>query len=134
MLHLRSILSLVAACVLPCEALAEPADTRVVSPIEARIAAAAPGDTIAVGPGTYPGTLVIDKRVRLVARPGLNRPVLDAQGHGDAVEIKAEGVELRGFIIERTGTDLDGENVGIRVLAGGAVIEGTIERCSLVGD
>lgn len=129
----RFIMGLLGALVLPCGAPAQPPGAGGVSPLASRIAAAAPGDTIEVGPGTYPGRLVIDKAVRLVARPGPDRPVLDAQGYGDAVEIRAENVELRGFIIERTGSELDGENVGVRVLANGAVIQDNELRDVLFG-
>ncbi len=112
----------VAALAGPARA-AEPASAGAVqvSPLQGLIASAAPGATIEVGPGIYKGRLRIDKPVRLVGR---GRPVLDAGEHGDVVEIAAKNVTLRGFVVRGTGIDLDGENVGIRVLSAEATIEG----------
>jgi nitrous oxidase accessory protein len=90
------------------------------SPLQERIDSASPGATIDVGPGIYKGHLRIDRSVRLV---GHGRPILDAGGTGDVVEIAAENVTLRGFVVRSTGTDLYGENVGVRALSGGATIE-----------
>src|SRR5690606_18195176 len=84
------------------------------------VARAEPGDTIVVPPGTYAGPLVIDKPLTLV---GEGRPVIDGGGSGTVVTIAAEGVTLRGFAIRNSGRDVSGEPAGIRVTAGGAVIE-----------
>jgi nitrous oxidase accessory protein len=140
-LHLRSIFAALAGIAGALVALADPPaqtasaarDERPMDVLKARVAAAAPGDTVEVEPGTYVGHLVIDRSVKLVAHVGARRPVLDAGGRGDVVEIKAENVELRGFVVQRTGIDLDGENVGVRVLAAGAVIEDNEFRDVLFG-
>lgn len=94
------------------------------------VARAEPGDTIVVPPGTYEGPLVIDKPLTLV---GEGRPVIDGGGSGTVVTIAAEGVTLRGFAIRNSGRDVSGEPAGIRVTAGGAVIEDNVLREVLYG-
>lgn len=89
--------------------------------IAARIAAANPGDSIRIEPGIYHEHLRIDKAVKLIGSKGA---VIDGGGSGDIVEIVAPGAEIRGFVVRNTGTDLDKENAGIRVLAGHVVVEG----------
>jgi nitrous oxidase accessory protein len=54
---------------------------------------------------------------------GQGRPVIDGGGSGDIVEIAAPGVTFRGFVVRNTGSDLDRENAGIRVLAPEARVE-----------
>src|ERR1700744_2750018 len=49
------------------------------STISAAVAAASPGDTIVVAPGTYKEAVVITKSVSLIGLNGL-RPVIDATG------------------------------------------------------
>ena len=90
------------------------------NPLQEKIRAAAPGDTINVAAGVYRGELVIDKPIKLV---GQGRPTLDGGGNGDIVTITAPGVELRGFRVSGTGIDLDKENCAIRVKAPHTTIE-----------
>lgn len=92
----------------------------VLGPIGLAIAAASPGSTVEIGAGLYRERLRIDKPITLVGR---GRPIIDAGGSGDIVEIVAPDVTLRGFEIRNTGIDLDKENVGVRVLAPRATIE-----------
>ncbi len=89
---------------LPTTAQSQPFD------LQAAIAAAQPGDTIQVPPGTYAGPLLIDKPVTL---EGQGMPVIDSGGQGDVVTISAPDVTLRGFVIRNSGTSLDHENAGI---------------------
>ncbi len=86
----------------------------------ALIAAAQPGDVVRVSPGCYRGVVTIDKPLTL---EGIGRPVIEGFGRGDLILVTAPGVTVRGFDIRATGTDLDKENCGIRVLAPRAVIE-----------
>ena len=79
-----------------------------------KIAAAAPGATLTIEPGTYREHLRIDKPVTLVAS---GEVIIDGDGNGDIVEITAPDVTLRGFTIRNTGIDLDKENAAIRALA-----------------
>ena len=98
------VLALISIMALPAAAQSQPFD------LQAAIAAAQPGDTILVPPGTYAGPLLIDKPVIL---EGQGMPVIDSGGQGDVVTISAPDVTLRGFVIRNSGTSLDHENAGI---------------------
>ena len=98
------VLALISILALPAAAQSQPFD------LQAAIAAAQPGDTIQVPPGTYAGPLLIDKPVIL---EGQGMPVIDSGGQGDVVTISAPDVTLRGFVIRNSGTSLDHENAGI---------------------
>lgn len=82
--------------------------------LAAALAAAAPGATIVVPPGTYPGPLAIDKAVTLV---GEGWPVIQGTGHGDVITVNAADVTLRGLVIRGSGDSLDMENAGVTGLA-----------------
>src|SRR5262249_29399942 len=68
--------------------------------ISPAVAAAADGDIIRVTAGVYRDDLVIDKRLAIV---GEGQPTLFGTGLGSVVTIVADGCELRGFTIERSG-------------------------------
>jgi nitrous oxidase accessory protein len=95
-----------------------------------RLAAAAPGQTVAIPPGIYREHIVIDKAVTLV---GTDRPVIDGGGRGDVVQITVPGVTLRGFTIRNSGIDLDTESAGIRCAAAQTVIEDNVLEDVLFG-
>jgi nitrous oxidase accessory protein len=97
-----------------------PAEASAAGSIADAISRAAPGDTVRIGPGTYREQLVIDKRVTLV---GDGWPVIDGDRKGDVVVIAVEGVTLRGFVIQRSGTEVTAEPAGIRVKAGNATLD-----------
>lgn len=86
-----------------------------VSPLQARLDAAAPGARIEVGPGVYAGDLQIDRPVTLIGR---GRPLLLGSGAGTVVSVLADGVVLEGFDIDgRGGGDLGSDSSGIHVAA-----------------
>lgn len=90
------------------------------SPLQARVDAAAPGDRVEVGPGTYEGDLEIDRPVELVGR---GRPKLVGSGKGSVVRIRAPGVVVEGFDIDgREGGDLGRDSAGVHVAAQRAVV------------
>ncbi len=60
--------------------------------LNAAIAAAAPGATIKVPPGSYPGGLVIEKAVRLVGAPG--QVLIQSEGR-ECVTVRAPGVTMQ---------------------------------------
>lgn len=94
--------------------------------LAARIAAAAPGSTIRVPAGVYPGPLIIDKPVLLLGQPGA---MIDGEGRGTVVLIKANHVTFSGFTVRGTGSSLDQEDTGIMVLGSNEKILGnTLEE------
>ncbi len=92
--------------------------------------AAKSGDTICVPAGTYPGPLLINQSVQLIAEPGT---IIQGDGKGDVVQIHAPDVTLRGFTIRGTGKSLDRENAGITVLAPRVTIEDSVLEDVLFG-
>ncbi len=70
--------------------------------LNAAIAAAAPGATIKVPPGSYPGGLVIEKAVRLVGATG--QVLIQSEGR-ECVTVRASGVALQNiqFVCNGTG-------------------------------
>jgi nitrous oxidase accessory protein len=84
-----------------------------VSSLQARIDAAAPGATIVVEPGVYPGDLILDKPVTLQGR---GRPVLRGSGSGSVIRVRADHVTVDGFEIDgRGGGDLGRDSSGVHV-------------------
>ena len=100
------------------------------SSITDAIARAAPGDTIHIPPGVYREQLVIDKPITLV---GERSPVIDGERRGDVVVIAAEGVTLRGFVIQNSGTEVTAEPAAIRVTGPRATIADNVIRDALYG-
>lgn len=90
------------------------------SDLQARIDAAADGETVIVEPGVYQGTFLVTKPIKLIGR---DRPVLDAEGKGDVLILQAHDCEVRGFTIRGSGDSLDRENTGVRVLGQNTVID-----------
>ena len=87
--------------------------------VAAAIAAARPGDTVRVGPGTYREHLTIDKPLRLL---GSGLPLLDGGGEGSIVTVDAPDVTVQGFRLQGTGDNLEQENTAIAVNAPRALI------------
>ncbi len=110
-----------------------PVDSSKFGEIGRRIAAAEPGQTIAIPPGVYREHLRIDKPITLIADGAAGDVVLDGDGSGDIVEITAPGVTLRGFTIRNTGIDLDKENAAIRAIAPRVTLEDNILEDILFG-
>jgi nitrous oxidase accessory protein len=87
--------------------------------ISAALAAAEPGDTIRVSAGTYREKLVVEVPVVLL---GEGRPIIDGEGEGTVVELRAPGSVISGFHIRASGRILDQENAGIMVVADSSVV------------
>jgi len=101
------------------------------SALQPRVDAAPPGATIAVGPGTYPGDLLLDKPLRLV---GHGRPLLLGSGSGSVVRIRAAGVTIEGFDVDgRGGGDLGRDASGIHIAAHDATVRDCSIRQTLFG-
>ena len=65
--------------------------------LQAAIDAASKGDTIDVQNGTYYESVNVTKQLDL---RGIDHPVLNAGGKESAIRLLAEGISLRGFIIQ----------------------------------
>jgi nitrous oxidase accessory protein len=78
------------------------------------------GDTVRVPPGVYPGNFVIDRSIRLIGDDGA---VLDGQGQGDVLRVKAPGVIIEGLEIRNSGHNLTVMNAGVFVEPGAKDIE-----------
>ena len=87
--------------------------------LRARLAAAAPGETIVVEAGEYDGPFVVEKPVRLVARPGAE---LVGDRETSVVSVRAPGVEIAGFLIRGSGRDLAKDQAAIHITAPDAFI------------
>ncbi len=72
--------------------------------------AARPGDTIRVSAGVYEGDLLLDRTLVL---EGKGKPVIRGSGRTSTITITAPSCEVRGFIIEHCGADLQKEDSGI---------------------
>jgi len=81
------------------------------SPLQARIDAAAPGATLEVPAGEYRGDLIVDKPLLLI---GSGRPLLLGSGRGSVVRVRAANVTIEGFAIDgRRGGDLSLDSAGV---------------------
>jgi len=98
--------------------------------IRAAISAAKAGDTIHVQGGVYDGNLVLDKRISL---EGTGQPVVRGSGHGSVVTVLAAGCSVKGFVIERSGYDLQAEDSGILLKSDGNRLEDNTLRDVLFG-
>ncbi|MFO7610778.1 MAG: nitrous oxide reductase family maturation protein NosD [Candidatus Krumholzibacteriia bacterium] len=74
-----------------------------VSPLQELVAAAAPGDTLRLPAGVFAGQLTVDRPLVLLGTPAT---VLDGEGRGTVVVVKAPGTVLRGFTVQGSGYDL----------------------------
>lgn len=81
-----------------------------ISSISHAIDLAQDGDTILVGNGVYKERIVIDKSISLI---GIDKPIIDGQGKGTIVLIKAPKCTIKGFIVRGSGTSLTTEDSGI---------------------
>jgi nitrous oxidase accessory protein len=122
---MRLVVLLLALLAVPAGA--APPRTLVVAPggatLAGALAAARPGDRLLVRAGVYrEPTLVVDKAVVIVGEPGA---VLDGEGQRGLIEVRADGVTVRGLTFRNTGHTYVGERAALRVEeAGGCRIEG----------
>jgi nitrous oxidase accessory protein len=121
------LLSLFAAIWPTAPAALAAGETWVVSPqgpltsIQEAVNRATEGDTIGVYGGSYDGPLVVEKQVRLI---GHGWPVIDGQGRGSVVELRAAGIHFEGFRVRDSGASLDKADAGILVVAPEIVVAG----------
>lgn len=96
------------------------------------LAAAKPGDVLALAPGVHYGPIKVTTPVSLIGEPGA---VIDGKGEGHVVHIIAPGVTVRGVEVRNSGLTLFDQNAGIFLgqEAHGAVIEGNRIIDNLIG-
>ena len=83
--------------------------------LRARLAAAAPGDTIHVAAGRYEGPFVIDRPLTLI---GHGHPLLVGDRKTHVVAVRAADVTIEGFEIRGSGLDLSLDHAGVHVMDG----------------
>lgn len=95
--------------------------------LAAAIRSAAPGATIEVPAGNHRGPFIIDKPLRLHGTPGA---ILDGGGMANVVEIRAPDVELAGFVIRNSSSDLGRDRAGVFITAPRATVrDNTLVDC-----
>ena len=119
MVNTRAILILFVSCSLCMGARAQ-TDHHSMEKIAQLIKDAAPGDTILVPPGIYEGNLRITKPIVLDGQDGAT---FDGLGKGSVVELTVANITLRNLTIRGSGSTVDHEPSGIRVLDGPVLIE-----------
>src|SRR5262245_7219719 len=87
--------------------------------LQVAIATAQPGDTIQVSPGIYEGSIVVDRPLHL---EGIGKPVLRGLGRGSVLTVLADRCTIRGFVVERSGKDLQSEDSGILLKSSGNIV------------
>lgn len=94
------------------------------------VAAARPGDTIVVPPGTYHGRVVIDVPVTLV---GEGRPTVMGDGISSTLVIRAPGTTVRGLRVVGSGPGPVDSPSGVRVEASGVTVEDLVVEDAYAG-
>ncbi len=87
--------------------------------LRGRIAAAEPGAELEVPAGVYEGPFILDRPIRLITDASAT---LAGTGRGHVVEIRAPDVELAGFVIRRSGSNLSTDDAGVHVTGARAII------------
>jgi nitrous oxidase accessory protein len=101
-------------------------------PLQAAIAAAAPGDVLTLRAGRYDGAVVIDKPLSLIGEPGA---AIVGPGSGNVIGVIAPDVVIRNLTITGSGLDLEAMNAGVFLTqaAPRALVEGSRIENNLVG-
>jgi len=83
-----------------------------VSPLQAQVDQAEPGDTLRIPHGVFHGQLVLTKPLTVI---GDEASVLDGDDKGTVVVVKGAGTVLQGFTVVRSGWELLVDDAGILV-------------------
>jgi nitrous oxidase accessory protein len=85
------------------------------TPLRSAIAAAAPCDTLLIGPGRYAeGNILIDKPLTVI---GVGEPQLDGEGLHEVLTLQADGISLSGLVVQNSGRLSTLDVAGIKVLS-----------------
>lgn len=101
-----------------------------VTPISDLLEDVSAGDVIQLENHVYEEDVVIDKPVTLI---GSDETVIQGSGKGDVVTLKADGVQLENVRITNSGTVLDHDHAGIKILSSNNTIKQTTIENSLHG-
>ena len=85
-----------------------------------RLAHTPAGGTLTVQPGIYRGSLVIDRPVTIV---GIGHPVIQGEGTGTVLTIRAAGTTVRDLMLEGSGPGPVDNPAGVRVQADRVVLK-----------
>jgi nitrous oxidase accessory protein len=98
--------------------------------LEVLLAAARPGERILLPPGTYDGPVVIDVPVVLV---GHDLPLIQGDGTGTVLTIRAPGTVVRGIAVRGSGPGPTDNPAGISIEADEVTIEGVLVEDAYMG-
>lgn len=131
------IAALVGAAILPAAASGRSAESggacEVVPPGDAlaeRLADAAEGAVLCLGPGEHEGPLRLTRRVTI---RGDHRATIHSAGRDSTISVEADGVVLEGFRVDGSGSRFDLLDAAVRVRANGVRVEGLEIRNALFG-
>lgn len=85
---------------------------RALPPLQLYIALTPPGGTLRLEPGRYAGPAVIDKPMTL---DGGGAAVVDGDGRGTVLTVRADGVTVRGLRITNSGDSHDAVDAGLLI-------------------
>lgn len=88
------------------------------------------GGVLVLPPGTYQGPVVIDRPVTIV---GEGLPLIDGDGTGSVITIRADGVELRGIAVRGSGPGPTDNPAAIRIEADDVRIERVVVEDAYTG-
>lgn len=84
-------------------------------PLQTHIDAAASGSELTLAPGVYTGSIQIDKPLTLRGEPGA---ILDGEGSGDVIRVRAPDVRIEGLTLRNSGFNLTDMNAAIHAERG----------------
>lgn len=112
--------------------------------VQSRVDAARPGGLVLLEDGIYPGSVVINKPIRLIT---YGRAVVDGEGEGSVILVTAPGTTITGIWVRGSGPGPVNSPTGIRIEAADVRVEGVFvddsyggiavmgaKRASLIGN
>ncbi len=106
------------------------ADDAVLPPLQLFVDLTPAGSTLRPPPGTYGGPVIIKQAITL---DGQGQVIVDGQGSGTVLRVRADGAELRGLHIRASGSSHDGLDAGVSIEADGVLLEDNLVDDVLFG-